>query len=481
MKSYKKPAIIAGYLIGFQIIFGLVLFVLVQSAAALDSFGTPIDDFESDQNVIVDLAAPAVISSTLVAGDMIGGERDFYVNKTSGALFDRLRLNSRSDFEQLVLTSDPGVQGVARITWDGVDGSAVSLNHTGLNGIDLVSGVEGFSYSGFHIRFVEGDLPINMILDVYTDASNWSRYITQTLTVPQGSPPESMFIPFSALAPQLGAGANFTSVGAIELEFQSAQSADIVIDLIEVTGMEFGDLPAAFGLTNLDDDGARHTLGSLYLGPSRDTESDGQEHPVASGDDLAGGLDDEDGVMAIGNWSDGEGEIEVIVTGGDGCFSAWLDWMSADVGDPSATLGGDNDFGQNGDQFGNEASSEYIIKNQAVVSGTQILSFTFSNSFLGDPVLNVASDRPINGRFRLVPRTDGGACDASTAIGVTGGFASGEVEDHHFTFSPSAISLADSRALSNHSYENALMGVALVLILFSGGFVSYHRWFRPRY
>ena len=50
--------------------------------------------------------------------------------------------------------------------------------------------------------------------------------------------------------------------------------------------VDFGDLPTAYNLTTLSDDGARHNIGDIYLGTQIDSETngpDGQQQMAITG------------------------------------------------------------------------------------------------------------------------------------------------------------------------------------------------------
>jgi hypothetical protein len=186
------------------------------------------------------------------------------------------------------------------------------------------------------------------------------------------------------------------------------------------TGFDFGDLPAAYNITNYrtvperPDDGARHCIvGGLQLGAiGPDADPDGQESNDATGDGS-----DEDGVSPVGNWSDGTGEVSVTVNGGPGCLSGWLDYWDGTI------FGVDNDF---------DDAGETIINNLFVTNGTNTNNFPLP--------ANAANSQTFNARFRLTPDLDGdGSCADQTALNYYGSSPGGEVEDYQWSFSPTAL------------------------------------------
>lgn len=197
--------------------------------------------------------------------------------------------------------------------------------------------------------------------------------------------------------------------------------------------MDYGDLPDSYDVTAEADDGARHPLGSLFLGNCIDAEADGQASPNADGDDVAGGSqtngscaiggDDEDGLIPITPWQNGAGggTVQTTITGGDGCLSGWIDW--------------DNDgrFVEAGDQ---------VLDMEPVSSGTFELSFDVpAGVFSGG-----ASQPAFYARFRLIEAGQGSDCSDVPALAVNGAAGAGEVEDHVWALSSTAIKVGEIEA-----------------------------------
>jgi hypothetical protein len=202
-------------------------------------------------------------------------------------------------------------------------------------------------------------------------------------------------------------------------------------------GMDFGDLPFGYSITMLPADGARHRYSGLRLGNGISYEANGQES------DNAGSDAHDDGVTFSGNWSDEQGELNVAVSGGDGCLSAWLDFWNG------TTFGADNSFDDN---------YEKIIDNQPVLSGTNPITFTLPSGAADNATMFV--------RFRIVPQ-DNGQCSTHTAIGLTGVADGGEVEDYRITFSPTSVGLLSLSAKSPRVYP---LWLPLLIIIFGWGY-----------
>ncbi len=163
--------------------------------------------------------------------------------------------------------------------------------------------------------------------------------------------------------------------------------------------LDSGDLPVAYHLTTLNDNGARHKILNLWLGATVDAEPDGKESAEGDGDDNTG-TDDEDGIRPVGQWVEGPdgGMLLVEITGGSGYLSGWIDWNS------------DNDLGDPGEQ---------ILDMVAVARGVQVVRFDIPTGAMSSMV---GTNR--FARFRL-------AADALPLLTTTGLVINGEVEDYH--------------------------------------------------
>ena len=168
--------------------------------------------------------------------------------------------------------------------------------------------------------------------------------------------------------------------------------------------LDFGDLPAAYGLTLLSEDGARHPKGVYYLGSRIDSELDGIPTPAADGDDLTLD-DDEDGVVVAGLTSGTQvagatGSLTATASRYGGNLHGWIDFNA------------DFDFDDPG---------EHIISNHALVFGDNVISFDLPTEIAATGVF---------ARFRY----------GEFGLGLTGAAAIGEVEDYElFIMAPTII------------------------------------------
>ena len=225
----------------------------------------------------------------------------------------------------------------------------------------------------------------------------------------------------------------------------------------EMVPLDYGDLPDAssggdpvYNLTRLVDDGARHVPGNLFLGQTIDGEPDGLPTQLSDGDDINNSNDEDGGVRLAsppGYWSMGEGRVEVTVSGGPGCLTAWIDFWDSDNND----VGTDGDF-DDSDPGG--AWSEVVINNQPA-NGIQVFSF---------PLPIDAATYPMYARFRLIPDADqDGTCSDQPAAELTGLVVNGEVEDYLLNFNATALDLQSFDARAAHPAQSALGGLALVV------------------
>ncbi|MEA3408717.1 MAG: GEVED domain-containing protein [Candidatus Eisenbacteria bacterium] len=108
----------------------------------------------------------------------------------------------------------------------------------------------------------------------------------------------------------------------------AGQSIDLafVITTLEHDELDWGDAPDPTYPTYGASNGAHHLIvPGVYMGASIDGELDGQPHPNALGDDLAG-IDDEDGVAFVTPFIPGTTATVNITVSQTGYIDAWFDW-----------------------------------------------------------------------------------------------------------------------------------------------------------
>ncbi|HEB64309.1 MAG TPA: DUF11 domain-containing protein [Chloroflexi bacterium] len=204
--------------------------------------------------------------------------------------------------------------------------------------------------------------------------------------------------------------------------------------------LDYGDLPDSYNRTLLADDGPRHTVGTLTLGPNVDTEPDGQESNTASADNY------DDGVTRdmSDNWTNGATvDIDLDLRGSTASGLAdvgmWIDWNNDGV-------------------FGAGEFYSFSGLNVGMVNTVQITVPDSSTYTVGDDInVRVRAFDPDN--------LPGGSLDGGDYAGPA---TNGEVEDYFWEFGPTAITLEDLQAVSGGDWNTALPVAFLGVLLLTG-------------
>jgi uncharacterized repeat protein (TIGR01451 family) len=200
---------------------------------------TTIDGFQTAEQTVIDTTNDNVpVTSSVAAAQVIGGERDLFVNKTSDAGEISISVNNSQLPGLLSFDSARLGNGVRRIIWDGVDGNALIINDAGLNGTDLTS---GGTAAGLRLQLGADRAGGNAIIRLYTNdsvAGTANRFSTATLVIPDtgGQPSAPEFVPFSQFVATSGGGANLSSIDAIELEISGTANVNGTVDLVGSLG-----------------------------------------------------------------------------------------------------------------------------------------------------------------------------------------------------------------------------------------------------
>ena len=161
--------------------------------------------------------------------------------------------------------------------------------------------------------------------------------------------------------------------------------------------LDFGDAPAGYP-TTFDDDGARHSINSLFLGQGVSSELDGQPSDNADADA------EDDGVT----------QPILLIASIDQQTLGFVDVVSSAIGTLQAWI----DFNQDGDWSDPE---EQIASDVSLDPGTHRITFAI-------PAGSVAGTT--FARFRI---------STQSSLGVTGEAPDGEVEDHAIELLDSAV------------------------------------------
>jgi hypothetical protein len=284
--------------------------VVITAADADGTLGGSIDSFDvTTQTVEVSSLVPTSNSDSVAASEAIGGERDMFVELSSGVGDVEMRVRHLNR-PLLSFSADSGAEGRGVVTWDGPDNDADQLDADGLAGYDLTE-----NGANLGIRLLQGaDLPGGLLtLRVYTDAGNFSTISQAIPQTPLGTAEVETIFWFTDFAVSAGSGADFTDVGAIELEIQGVPSMDAQIDELGMIGptvltRNFANLePLSLGDTVWFDannngqlDAGELGIPGVVLTLYEDTDGNGEFTP---GVDVALGTDttDASGIYGFGN------------------------------------------------------------------------------------------------------------------------------------------------------------------------------------
>jgi uncharacterized repeat protein (TIGR01451 family) len=210
--------------------------VVISTAEAEGTIGQTIDGFTTFQKVSASPPLPSSNPASLVDGAVMGGERDMFVELTQGTdPFSGVSLVSGGGLMRL--SSDSTVTGNAKLVWDGADGSATAINHTGLGGLNFTT-YNGNTMTGIVLKS-GADHPNSIIkLRIYTDANHWTEFTTTVPETVGGAATGFATFNFADVPTASGGGgADFANVGAVELTFTGVTAVDGQVSLVGLIGM----------------------------------------------------------------------------------------------------------------------------------------------------------------------------------------------------------------------------------------------------
>jgi hypothetical protein len=175
---------------------------------------------------------------------IIGGQRDLFVNKDGGAnAGGPLRVSADGD-GFFRFSQDSDTRGTAILRWDG-NNVLPAIDTTGLGGVDLASGGNVFVFD-FKSDTSNPLAPYLITVDVYDMQGDFA-----TVTFPTEDTFGNLvpgFVGFGEF--DLGAGFDWSDVGAIQVTFNTAEvsAIDVDITLGKITTIPE---PASLALTGL--------------------------------------------------------------------------------------------------------------------------------------------------------------------------------------------------------------------------------------
>lgn len=182
-----------------------------------------IDDFSTDQAVIW-MGAPGSVNSQVSGPGILGGERDMVATLVSSVAV--VMAASGNTLNYLGISESTGL-----IVWDGDDplDDAVTVDHTGLGGIDFTAG----GGDKIAVPLLLSNLVAPMILTAYTNAADYS---TATVWLPAGaSPGQRLSVLFADfVADPGGLGADFTNIGAFSLFIDGSSTQGLTVEFESV-------------------------------------------------------------------------------------------------------------------------------------------------------------------------------------------------------------------------------------------------------
>lgn len=208
-------------------IFSLLAATAMLGAGSAQADPILIDDFSVEQDVGLIGIDDFIPSSSQVGADgsIIGGFRDIEAMGDADNFFDT-RLTAEDG--TLTFSNNVNTTGAGNIVWDGDDDPTV-LDPTGLGGIDITNN-NGWVLDRLLVEIISADLgglELNFtIYDLANNVSTLSRTFSQAIATPVTS--AFLFDDFSGTA-------DFTNVGAIQLEVAGPAEIDAQFDMIQIS------------------------------------------------------------------------------------------------------------------------------------------------------------------------------------------------------------------------------------------------------
>jgi large repetitive protein len=446
--------------------------ITISSIDAQGAPGLTIDGFTTRQTVTAPMPVGTTNVSAQTAGEALGGERDMLATLTGGQTGDSVTLDAGSGL--LAINAGFNALGQYKVTWDGVDNNATSLNPIGLrtggNGVDLTSG--GTS-SHLEIAGVAEKAGGAGRVRIYTDANNFSQ---ATVTLGVNTSQSLLLSLTSDFTAAGGSGANFANVGAIELQVDTTAIAlDGQISALRMIGSrtfttDFNNQPSAdlslaktTSNPNVDvGQTTSFTLNLLNSGPDTATN-------VAVTDLLPVGLNFVSATASQGSYNAGTGiwtigavpagttailQVTTTVTGTT-AITNMAQISASDQLDPDSTPNNNNPSEDDQSSITltpqlADLSLSKTINNPTVTLG-QPVTFTLNVNNAGpSPATNVTVTDQLPQGLTFVSATPAGVYNSATGVWTVGTLANGASASLQIT-----ASVGTSTAITNTAQISA--------------------------
>ncbi len=200
-----------------------------------DLQGTPavvIDSFGDSSQAAASYSTGRTAWSTTSTPDAIGGQRDLLVQLTTP--YGAVEMDANTYIPGMLdFSTASASDGMMEALWDGPGSNVQHLNPTGLNQVDLTA---GNTASGIRLALGADHDGTTAVLRIYSDATDWS---SATVTVPNtgdGTANQGIFVPFVSFTVGGGTGADFSKVGAVQLNIDGPSAVDGQVGPIETVG-----------------------------------------------------------------------------------------------------------------------------------------------------------------------------------------------------------------------------------------------------
>ncbi|MEZ6091142.1 MAG: hypothetical protein R3C05_24590 [Pirellulaceae bacterium] len=194
-----------------------------------------IDSFDTSTHSVTDSTNDGNrVASSVAAPDVLGGERDIFVSKTSTNGLILISVNDPLLPGILSFDSNQFGDGQWNVSWDGPDGTALTIDDNGLGGADLTS---AGTAQGFRLQIGADNAGGTAVVRVYSNDGNpgtATRFSQTTIAIPDtgGAATSTEYVPFSAFT----GTADFTNVGAIELDISGFPNINGTAELVGAIG-----------------------------------------------------------------------------------------------------------------------------------------------------------------------------------------------------------------------------------------------------